>query len=96
MTAASDPLWLMDDLRRRADYVNWQRQQRQQHILRSQLGFPPVVAPVPPNPCHSCAHYHGVAYGHHRSTRTVLVCGFHPSGWVGEDCPDRLVKAAQQ
>ncbi|TVR09430.1 MAG: hypothetical protein EA395_10070 [Phormidium sp. GEM2.Bin31] len=33
--------------------------------------------------CIDCQHYHGHQYGD-----TLLVCGMHPYGWEGEDCPD--------
>ncbi|NMG59549.1 hypothetical protein E1H12_13735 [Geitlerinema sp. P-1104] len=33
--------------------------------------------------CIDCRHYHGHQYGD-----TLLVCGMHPYGWDGEDCPD--------
>jgi hypothetical protein len=33
--------------------------------------------------CINCLHYHGHQYGD-----TLLVCGMHPYGWDGEDCPD--------
>lgn len=33
--------------------------------------------------CMGCKHYHGRIY-----RGTVLVCGMHPYGWDGKDCPD--------
>lgn len=33
--------------------------------------------------CRGCQHYHGQMYGDN-----LLVCGMHPYGWDGEDCPD--------
>lgn len=33
--------------------------------------------------CINCLHYHGHQYGD-----TLLVCGMHPYGWDGENCPD--------
>ncbi|KPQ38468.1 MAG: hypothetical protein ACLFM4_09330 [Phormidium sp.] len=33
--------------------------------------------------CINCRHYHGHQYGD-----TLFVCGMHPYGWDGEDCPD--------
>lgn len=49
--------------------------------------FVPVTY-VPPsatqNPaCIGCQHYHGQTYGNN-----LLVCGMHPYGWEGENCPD--------
>ncbi len=73
---------------RKADYIHWHRQQSRQHILRSQLGFSVANSSRPPV-CEGCSNYHGLAYGYTRVTRTVLVCGIHPSGWHGSDsCPD--------
>jgi hypothetical protein len=47
--------------------------------------FPYTVEPTPEeNPaCIGCGHYHGQVYG-----GNLLVCGMHPYGWEGEDCPD--------
>ncbi|MBE9124975.1 MULTISPECIES: hypothetical protein [unclassified Coleofasciculus] len=44
--------------------------------------------PVEPTPeqntaCIGCHHYHGQVYG-----GNLLVCGMHPYGWDGENCPD--------
>lgn len=33
--------------------------------------------------CAGCRHYHGQMYG-----ENLLVCGMHPYGWDGEQCPD--------
>ncbi|KAM3089626.1 hypothetical protein ACKFKG_33335 [Phormidesmis sp. 146-35] len=78
----------MDYLYRKADYIRWHRQQSNQHILRSRLGFN-EVASSRPRACQGCANYHGVAYGYDRTTRAPLVCGFHPYGWLTDDaCPD--------
>ncbi len=33
--------------------------------------------------CIGCQHYHG-----HQYADTLLVCGMHPYGWDGDDCPD--------
>lgn len=33
--------------------------------------------------CVGCRNYHGQMYG-----GNVLVCGMHPYGWEGEQCPD--------
>ncbi|HEY9695773.1 MAG TPA: hypothetical protein V6D10_00665 [Trichocoleus sp.] len=88
MNAASNPFNRANDLIRKADYAHWHRQQSKQHILRSQLGFRDVTSSRP-KACQGCAHYHGIAYGHNRATRTMLICGFHPSGWQQDDrCPD--------
>ncbi|MBD1852847.1 hypothetical protein [Leptolyngbya sp. FACHB-711] len=73
---------------RRADYAHWHRQQSKQHILRSQLGFRDVSSSRP-RACAGCVHYHGIAYGYNRDSRSLLVCGFHPYGWQQDDtCPD--------
>ncbi|WP_026736643.1 hypothetical protein [Fischerella sp. PCC 9605] len=47
--------------------------------------FPyPVEPSVEQNPaCIGCCHYHGQVYG-----GNLLVCGMHPYGWEGENCPD--------
>lgn len=41
-----------------------------------------------PNPkihpaCVGCGNYHGYSYG-----GNLLVCGIHPYGWEGDNCPD--------
>ncbi|BAZ69704.1 MAG: hypothetical protein KME28_19265 [Pelatocladus maniniholoensis HA4357-MV3] len=48
-------------------------------------GFPyPVEPSAEKNPaCIGCCHYHGQAYG-----GNLLVCGMHPYGWDGDNCPD--------
>jgi hypothetical protein len=33
--------------------------------------------------CVNCRHYHGQIYG-----GNLLVCGMHPYGWDGDNCPD--------
>lgn len=33
--------------------------------------------------CVGCRHYHGYVY-----SGNLLVCGMHPEGWDGENCPD--------
>ncbi|MGF1513066.1 MAG: hypothetical protein ACFB5Z_05140 [Elainellaceae cyanobacterium] len=33
--------------------------------------------------CVGCKHYHGRVY-----SGNLLVCGMHPYGWEGEECPD--------
>ena len=33
--------------------------------------------------CVGCRNYHGQVY-----SGNLLVCGMHPYGWEGEDCPD--------
>ena len=33
--------------------------------------------------CVGCRHFHGQAYG-----GNLLVCGMHPYGWDGDNCPD--------
>ncbi len=33
--------------------------------------------------CVGCRHYHGQSYND-----VMLVCGMHPYGWEGEQCPD--------
>ncbi|HTL89749.1 MAG TPA: hypothetical protein VL134_10125 [Leptolyngbya sp.] len=76
----------IDYLLRKADYVRWHRQQRSQQILRSQQGFN-EVEPSRPQACRGCANYHGVAYGYSRD-RVPLICGLHPLGWDGSECPD--------
>ncbi len=47
--------------------------------------FPYTVEPtLAENPaCIGCNHYHGQVYG-----GNLLVCGMHPYGWEGENCPD--------
>ncbi len=77
-----------NDSFRKADYHKWHKLQAKQQILRSQLGFttPTSSRPVA---CQRCVNYHGLAYGYTRETRTILICGFHPSGWQAEGaCPD--------
>jgi hypothetical protein len=33
--------------------------------------------------CRGCCHYHGRVYG-----ENLLICGMHPYGWEGANCPD--------
>jgi hypothetical protein len=73
-------------VRHRAISQRWHRYQSRCQILRSQLGFNRVDSSRPLT-CQGCVHYHGRAYGFKRS-RTLLICGFHPYGWEGENCPD--------
>ncbi|MBD2326201.1 hypothetical protein [Alkalinema sp. FACHB-956] len=66
-----------DYLYRRAGYRAWNRDYRQQQILRSQQGFAQDSDPesptvfVPPIECQGCIHYHGVAYGMNRAQRSL-------------------------
>lgn len=71
---------------RRSDHARWHRQQSKRHILRSQLGFSKPKTSRP-EVCEGCIHYHGIAYGY-GDQRSLLICGFHPLGWLGELCPD--------
>jgi hypothetical protein len=75
-------------LRYRAIYRNLHRYQQRCQILQSQLGFDRAVASRP-SACVGCDRYHGIAYGQTRATRTLLVCAFHPYGWLDSSpCPD--------
>jgi hypothetical protein len=75
-------------IRRQAAYRLWHRQQSQSYILRTQLGFDRLKNSRP-DVCAGCIHYHGKAYGNTPTTRTILVCGCHPSGWsASTNCPD--------
>lgn len=48
------------------------------------LRNPKVKPNLAHNPaCIGCNHYHGQVYGEH-----LLVCGMHPYGWDGDNCPD--------
>ncbi|OLP15568.1 hypothetical protein BST81_25500 [Leptolyngbya sp. 'hensonii'] len=88
MDAAQD-IFHTNYLYKKLAYTRWHRQQSEQYILRSQLGFPIEVAPSRPRVCVGCEHYHGVSYGYSRARRSLLVCGFHPTGWtLDEICPD--------
>lgn len=82
-----DPFSIANTCFRRADHARWHRHLSKRHILRSQLGFGDV-APSRPKACHGCHHYHGIAYGYSKETRSVLVCAFHPYGWHEDSCPD--------
>jgi hypothetical protein len=88
MEAASSPLKRANYLFRKASHAQWHRMQSKQQILRSQLGFKDLVTGRP-KACQDCVHYHGIAYGYSRATRTMLICGFHPYGWSEDNgCPD--------
>lgn len=43
--------------------------------------FDPVIDNHPV--CVGCRHYHGQVYG-----GNPLICGMHPYGWEGDQCPD--------
>lgn len=75
-----------NDCFRKAAHARWQRNQSRLHILRSQLGFTETLT-AKPKVCYGCVHYHGIAYGY-GERRSLLICGFYPSGWQGEVCPD--------
>jgi len=49
------------------------------------MGFTYPGDPTPERhpACMGCRHYHGQVYG-----GNLLVCGMHPYGWDGENCPD--------
>ncbi|HIK11779.1 MAG TPA: hypothetical protein IGS52_16205 [Oscillatoriaceae cyanobacterium M33_DOE_052] len=51
------------------------------------LPFVTYVAATPAkNPaCIGCENYHGYVYN-----GNLMVCGMHPYGWDGEECPDFL------
>lgn len=75
----------------RKTYDHWQRDRAQRYLLRSQLGFHRTDAEAThpqPAPCRHCIHYHGIAYGTSKARRSLLVCGFHPSGPGDGPCPD--------
>ena len=77
-----------NSLRLRTLHRHWHRYNSRCQILRSQLGFNQVESERP-LVCRGCIQYHGRAYGQNRATRTRLICGFHPFGWMGEgNCPD--------
>lgn len=40
--------------------------------------------PETPAVCVGCRHYHGQVYN-----GNLLVCGMHPYGWEGDNCPDK-------
>jgi hypothetical protein len=91
--SSADSSTTFDYLYRRAGYRQWYRQHCQQQILRSQRGFHHEEgSSVPwsqPEVCQGCCHYVGVAYGHSRRTRSVLVCALHPYGLThSPTCPD--------
>lgn len=88
MDAVQDAFDKANYLFRKADHAAWHRQLSSQQILRSQVGFTDTT-PSRPKPCQNCINYHGIAYGHSRDNRAVLICGFHPLGWQGlGGCPD--------
>jgi hypothetical protein len=87
MNAANDSFQRANDCFRRAAHLRWHRHQSKLHILRLQLGFSEVT-PSRPAACRGCVHYHGIAYGQTRDSRTLLICGIHPYGWHGHICPD--------
>lgn len=87
MNAANYSFSKADYCFRKADHAHWHRQQSKMHILRSQLGFTDAPSSRP-KVCQGCENYHGIAYGRSRETRTALICGFHPYGWNGSQCPD--------
>lgn len=88
MAVAQDPFDKANYFLRKAAHARWHRNQSKQHILRSQLGFNEVLN-TRPKVCQGCEHYHGIAYGYCKENRAVLICGFHPYGWLGEEgCPD--------
>ncbi|MEB3293081.1 MAG: hypothetical protein VKJ24_07965 [Synechococcales bacterium] len=82
-----------DYLYRRSGYRLWQQQQRQQQVLRSQIGFESDgLKPdrfSKPAVCEGCQNYFGVAYGYSQRTRSMLICALHPQGWIQDgNCPD--------
>ncbi|QYO66837.1 hypothetical protein [Leptolyngbya sp. 7M] len=88
MDATPNPFKTANYLFRKASHAQWHRTQSKQHILRSQLGFKDLALSRP-KACQNCANYHGIAYGYSRGNRTMLVCGFHPYGWLEDShCPD--------
>ena len=88
MNVAQDPFRKANYFFRKADYLRWHRQQSKQQILRSQVGFVDTTSSKPKT-CQGCINYHGVAYGTSYDTRTPLICGFHPYGWLDDSaCPD--------
>jgi hypothetical protein len=80
---------------RKAQIARWQRQQAREQILRSQVGFVEAESSRP-SVCQGCKYYHGVSYGYGRVDATslephrqILICGFHPFGWLESSaCPD--------
>lgn len=53
-------------------------------LQRSFLPFATQTNNIKPKACNGCRHYHGQTYG-----GNFLVCGMHPSGVEGDECPDR-------
>lgn len=47
------------------------------YIARDVVGVRPAV-------CKGCTNYHGQTYGGNK-----LICGIHPYGWDGDECPDK-------
>jgi hypothetical protein len=93
MAANFHGLRTFDYLYRRSDYAAWHRQQRQQQVLRSQMGF--ELADLEPDrftkpaACEGCQNYFGETYGYSQRTRSILICALHPQGWPqGDACPD--------
>jgi hypothetical protein len=88
MTLPSQNDRSFDYLYRRAGYTDWHRQQRQQQVLRSQIGFESeALRPdrfSQPAVCVGCRNYFGEVYGYSQRTRSLLVCALHPQGWQQE------------
>lgn len=57
---------------------------------------PPLPPPPPPPPtsCMKCRNYFGGTFRQEDNTLQRLVCGIHPYGWEGENCPDWEKKIA--
>lgn len=73
---------------RKAAYSKWHRHQSKCYILRTQMGFE-QVSDSRPESCRGCHNYHGKMYGSTLATRTRLICGFHPYGWLDTSpCPN--------
>lgn len=73
---------------RKVAYSKWHRYQSKCYILRTQMGFE-QVNDSRPLVCRGCLNYHGQVYGNTRETRTRLICGFHPYGWLDSSpCPN--------
>lgn len=94
MSTVPDPFHTANYRLRALAHTHWHRLQSKRHILRSQLGFTDT-GEGRPAACRRCIHYHGIAYGQSRETRTTLICGFHPYGWqsAARPCPDWLAIA---
>ena len=88
MSASEETFYQANYLFIKRDYMRWRRLQSKLHILRSQVGFTDTTC-LCPKACQGCTNFHGLSYGATRETRTVLICAFHPYGWLEEDpCPD--------